>query len=551
MELKPISRSQTTALFRQYLQYIGWKILLLCAFFLFLLPYLSFVLSLLFSDSTQIQTQSLLVIPRYLFNTILLLLVVIPISVLLASSVAWLCSMYRCTARKIIIVLQICPLFIPSFVSGISWKEGLGIRGMIHQFLSPIVPLGEVPNFVILCTVLIFKVYPYIFLILYSLFSSTAQALIDTARSFNTNKKSLFVHIGLAQARISIIGISIFIIMELLNEYWIYQYFGYHIISSGILRIWQLYGNLELAKILVLAIILLSYYLIRLRKKTETQTESYNTLQGKPVSALPLRTRHAVPAIALCLLPPLLGFVLPLVQQILWATKSIAQKQIPSDILTSLFHSFTLLFSSLSVIIVAAVLICYASRIWKHPLTITIISVLSLGYSIPNSTVGILFLSAIDFLDSLFPSLSLFSVLINRSLLALIAASVFRYLPLALIIIASGFYHQNACYEEASRSLGKGPFRTLFSICIPENYSYIVSAFLVCSVDILMDIPMTLVLHPFNFKTLALDIYFLVQDEFLYQSSVVSLVLIAFVTILIFPIYTTIIRKGPRPSFKH
>lgn len=481
------------------------------------------------------------VLPRYIRNTLLIVVVVEIFVVILGSSIAWVTAIFDFPFRKVLIFLQILPLLMPAYISAITWKDALSPHGFMVQWFGDTV--ASVSPFVILSIVLICNMYPYVYLVTYILFSNMSQCLLDVARSVGSRKHSLFFRIGLPFAKASLLGTSLLVMMELLNAYWVYQYLGYDVITTGIVRVWRLYGNLSIAKILSAGVIVLVMLLVLVKNKV-TERQHKNPLRhGNYIVPKCISRKGRVAAIFWCSFPIVIGFIVPLIQLLVWAIPMLIHKQITYNVLPLIQNTLLICVVVIVIQIPLAIFYNYAVRLCRSIFFTRCFSLLSFGYAIPSVIVAILIIGVIRWADMLLPGISVFKIMVNGGIYAISLACVYRYIPIAITSIGSGFNVTNIKYEDAARSLGSGTLHTLFSVCIPINKRFIITACMLTIIDIIKEIPIVSVLHPFNFNTLALKMYYLVNDEQIGQSSVVALLLIFAGILIILPVYVGLIRR--------
>ena len=527
--------------------YIAWKLLLVSVAFLVLIPILIVFIDI---NDFDIQLFSFLrknVFPIYVRNTLWILLLVVSIVVCLGSGIAWLCAMYHFPIRRCIIFLQIFPLIVPSYIGAITWRNAFSYNGFMANIFGATTSIGKamasLPSFVILVFVLACNVYPFVFLVQYIFFTKMPQSLIDTATLMNKKHRNLFITLGIPLSFTSIISISILVVMELMNEQWTYQYLGYEIISTGILRILLFYQNISIAKIISLIVIICIIFLLLFKNYIEKKQHVFHTMKEMQIHATYLSTTKGIIVILFCIIPVILGFAIPVIQLFVWASPIITSSSIVTQAIPPLLNTLLLCVIVICIQIPLSILLSYASRLTKQNLYKASFSLISIGYAVPSVIIVILILNIIHWIDALFPTISVFSSFVSGGIYALVLTCVYRYIPIALAPINVGFHNANVKYEEASRSMGISPIKTLFKICLSINKGFIFTATMLTIIEMIKDIPIASILRPYNFITLAIKIRNLINNEQLSEASVVALVLVGLGIIVSVPVYGGLIKQ--------
>ncbi len=527
--------------------YVVWKLLLFSVACLVLIPVL-----VVFIDTRDfdIQLFSFLrkqVFPRYFRNTLFILVLVLSSVIFLGSVIAWLCAMYRFPARTCIIFLQVFPLLVPSYIGAITWRNAFSYDGFMTHVFGATTLLGKtmasLPSFVVLIFVLACNVYPFIFLVQYIFFTKFPQSLIDSAKIMNKKRSNLFITLGIPLSFTSIMSVSLLVAMELINEQWTYQYLGYEIISTGIVRVLLFYQNMSIAKILSLIVVVCMIFLLLCKNYIEKKQHAFHTMKAMQVRVTQLPVTTGIFVMVCCLVPVMLGFVIPVIQLFVWAAPVLFSPFIIAKVVPPLLNTVLLCILVVCIQIPLSVLLSYASRLTRKGIYKTSFSLISIGYAVPSVVIVILILSIIHWIDTLFPSVAVFTLFVSRGIYALVFACVYRYIPIALAPINVGFHTANVRYEEASRSMGISPIKTLWKICLPINKGFIFTATMLTIIEMIKDIPIANILRPYNFETLAIKVYNLVNNEQLAEASVVALVLVGLGIIVSLPVYGGLMKQ--------
>lgn len=482
------------------------------------------------------------VVVSYFLHTVVLVLSVEVGAMLLGCVIAWLCAMYKFPLRRVIIYMQILPLLVPTYVSGVVWKQALSPHGFMVKLFG--IQVHLLPNMMLLIGILIFNLYPYVFFVSYILFINMPQSIMDTARGLNRKHRTLLWWVGLPFVKTGLMGAGLLVLMDILNGYWLYPYFGVETMTTGIIRIWRLYGSFGVARALTAIMVVFVVLVAICKHKFEKNERNHLSFRGLRVISRKVDGIYGYGMMLICIFPIIFSFLIPLIQLSVWTSLAVMNDKVSWDVLIYLRNSLLIAFLVIGIQIPVVVLLSYAVRLCRGIFFKRCFSFLSLGYAIPSALVALVFIAVFKKIQSLFPSLPVFTVLINGSIIAMLLAYTFRYLPIALVSINNGFHKANIRYEQMARSLGSSVWRTLIKICVPLNKRYIITATMITIIDIIRDMPISNLLHPINFTTLAFKMSVLVDHNEILSASVMALLLVLAGVCLTLPIYVGLIKGG-------
>jgi iron(III) transport system permease protein len=319
--------------------------------------------------------------------------------------------------------------------------------------------------------------------------------------------------------------------METLADFGAVSYFGVNSFTAGIFRTW--YGLDSVEGAAQLALILLSFVvvLLALEKSSRKRAAYHGKKTTKPAQPKYLSGKKQALAIALVCTPLLLGFVIPCAQLIYWAISNI--EQLASAEFWQLVAN-TLLLASItaSVALFLALLVAYSHRLNQSRFTSISKGIVGLGYAIPGLVIAVGVLIPLAYFDNtvdgwLRSNFNYSSgLLISGTIAALIIAYLVRFLAVALKSVDAGLGSIHPNMDQAARSLGLSPFSVLKKIHLPVMKGSIITGLLIVFVDVMKELPATLVLRPFNFNTLAVRAYELASDERLADAALPSIAIV-------------------------
>ncbi len=473
-------------------------------------------------------------VPAYVSNTLILMAGVAVLTFLFGVSTAWLVTVYRFPGCRIMSWALILPIAIPAYISGFTWAGILDYTSPVYVFLRNTfgIDTGAYLFFNILSlpgTIIILSLalYPYVFLITRAFFLKQSASMLEASASLGRSPNSTFFTIVLPLARPAIVaGISL-ALMEVLNEYGLVRYFGVDTFTTGIFTAWFAFGNVGAAirlsvylMVFVLALIMLERFQ-RGNMRFDMSGSHY-----RPLSKKQLKGWRAGIALAICLLPWLPGFLLPGLMLIYWSLKT-AIYVIDTRFLSLLGNSFLLAAVASVTVSIIALSVAFSVRSYPTRFSRILARISTLGYALPGAVVAIGILITFLWIDQRFNTWFPYAkIMITGTWMALVYAYTVRFMAVGYNSIESGMAGLSPSLDEASRSLGKSGFSTLTSILLPLLKAPVLSAMLLVFIDVLKELPLTLILRPFNFDTLAIRAFEYASDERIAEAAPAALLVV-------------------------
>lgn len=479
------------------------------------------------------------VLAEYIGNSLLLALGVGCLSLPLGIIPAWLVTMYRFPGSRQLEWALLLPLAMPAYIIAYTYTGMLDVAGPLQSWLRAefswqygdywFPDIRSLPGAVLMLSLVL---YPYIYLLARAAFLEQSASVVEVARTLGVRPAAAFFKVVLPLARPAIIvGLSL-VLMETLADYGTVQYFGIATFTTGIFKTWFGLGSSIAAAQLSALLMLFVLFLIILEQHSRRQSRYYDTstrygrLEQKHLHGL-----RGLPALAVCALPVLFGFIIPSVQLLLWGIQTWR---------TSLDAGFfTLIANSIELALVTAVLaaalalaISYARRQQPGIMTNLFNRLLGMGYAIPGAVIAVGVLVPFTWLDRhLGQWFGLLSdtepgLLLSGTIAILVFAYLVRFLALSLNTVDAGLAKIKPSMDEAGRSLGFSGFRLLRRVHIPILRGSLLTAVLLVFVDVLKELPATLILRPFNFNTLAVRTFELANEERLADAAFPALAIV-------------------------
>jgi len=476
------------------------------------------------------------VLSNYLINSIALMLGVGLGVILIGVPTAWLTARCDFPGRQLFTWGLLLPLAMPAYIIAYTYTGMLDFAGPIQTLLRELTgwEYGDYWFFNIrslggAMLMLMLVLYPYVYLLARTAFLEQSPSIMEASQTLGYSGKRAFLTLHLPMARPAIVAGLTLALMETLADYGTVQYFGVSTFTTGIFR--TFYGFGDTAAAAQLAAVLLGFVaLLIFLERHSRQQARYHSLKGKPAKRIALKGRQAGLAVLVCLLPLLIGFIIPAGQLLYW---SLSEAVIADNFLNLAWNSLYLAFLAASIAVILALLLSYAKRIYNRKKSVSMaVSLAGLGYALPGTIIAIGVIIPLAWFDN---RLIIFfekqfdieiGLLFSGTLVALLFAYTVRFLAVSLGSIESGLEQVKPNLDNAARLMGYRPLQVLKEIHLPLLKGSILTAFLIVFVDVLKELPATLILRPFNFDTLAVKAYELASDERLIDAAPASLLIV-------------------------
>lgn len=507
---------------------------------LFLVPVASVLFSLTQSGSGTWSHLAATVLPRYLYNTAILV-VGVGIGVpAIGTGTAWLVTMCRFPGSRLFEWALILPLAVPAYVMAYAYTDFLQPAGPVQSLLRDVTGLAyqdywfpDVRSLGGAVAMLVLVLYPYAYMLSRAAFLDQSVCALDVSRTLGCGPWATFFRVALPLARPAIIAGTALALMETLADFGTVSFFGVPNFTTGIVRAWIAFGDRtaagQLASILLIFVfmVLLLEARSRGRARFHHATNRYQQLPGQA-----LRGGAAVGAFLACFLPLLLGFLLP-AGVLLSMALSGGDQMFGKRYLELVANSVTLAAVTAVLAVVLAALMAYGKRLQGGLVVQLANRLAAMGYAIPGTIIAVGVLVPFAALDNALDAWlrAQFGVssglLLTGSIAALVFAYLVRFLAVSLNTIESGLGKIRPSMDDAARALGARPLGTLVRVHAPMMWPSLLTAGLVVFVDVMKELPATLVMRPFNFDTLAVQAHNFAADERLTQAATPALTIVA------------------------
>ncbi len=496
------------------------------------------------------------VLPEYVRNSLSLMLGVGVGALCLGVVPAWLVSTCQFPGRRLFQWALLLPLAMPAYIVAYTYVGMLDFSGPLQSNLRMSFGWGygdywfpEIRSLPGAIAVLSLVLYPYVYLLSRAAFLEQSLCALEVSRTLGCGPWTSFARVALPLARPAIVaGVSL-ALMEALADYGTVQYFGVATFTTGIFRTWFGLGETaaaaQLAGMLLLFIgsVLWLERWSRRRARYYHTTGRYRTLPGHRLS----RARAAA-VILVCAFPVTFGFIVPATQLGVWAFRSGAQT-IDRVFWGLVTNSFLLAAGTALLALFVALLLSYGARL--QPRLRAPRQLVGLGYAVPGTVIAIGVIVPFAFfdhaVDAALQNLTGWSsgLILSGTLAALLFAYLVRFLAMSLNAIDAGLARIGEHIDEAGRSLGTDVVHLLGRIHIPMMRGSVLTAVMLVFVEVLKELPATLILRPFNFNTLAVRTYELANEERLMDAAPAALTIVLVGLLPVIVISRSIARSRP------
>lgn len=476
------------------------------------------------------------VLADYALNSLFLVLGTSIFTLLLGISSAWMVSRFQFTGKRMVEWMLILPLTIPSYITAYAYAGIFDYGGPLSQFLTFLGIRGikiDILNLTGLIFILSISLYPYVYVASRSVFLYQSARLIEASNILRAGAYKTFFKVVLPMARPAIFGGLLLVIMEVLNDYGAAKYYGVNTLTTGIFRAWFSLGELNTAVFLSLILLLMVLLFVGL-ERWQRGNRSYRMASKSDIRLPSIKPKKSQKGLVYLIIsiPILLGFILPVLQLLSWLVLTL-HKTASTTYITIALQSVGIAIVSAILTIFFGLLAIYLPKWNRLKLLKGSTNFTTLGYAIPGAVLAIGVMIPTLGIDrwiqqlnkNLWENSTIF--LINGTVIGLVYAYIIRFLAVGFKPLQASQLKIGNSLAESSKILGKSTLKTFFKIDLPLLKTGILSAILLVFVDIMKELPLTLILKPYDVNTLAVKAYEYASDELIMESALPSLTIIA------------------------
>ena len=507
---------------------------------LFCLPFLALFIQLLTPEIDLWKHLLETVLTTYLNQSLLMMMGVGLGALTLGVSTAWLVASHDFPGQRLFSWLLILPMAMPAYIVAYAYTWFLDVSGPMQSTLRNLTgwQFGDYmfPNIRSIggaILVLSLVLYPYIYLLSRAAFQHQSKRLLEAHQLTGGSTWSYFSRVALPIARPAVFGGLALVLMETLADYGTVDYFGVNTLTTGILKAWfgmgTLAGAAQIASILLVFVIIIM--MIEKYLRGSSQYDAANNAQPN-INRIPLNGIRKWSATLWCSLVVFLGFILPMTLLFFMLAESNSNMWF-SEFIQLTINSVGLATITAVLTIIFAISLMYSKRNNKSTRINLAITAMCMGYAVPGLVIAVAVTIAFGWLDASYQWLitstsdNSTTLIFSGGFLALITAYIIRFLAVAVQPIDAAYHGIKPHLDEASVLTGKSNLQTFKQIHLPLLKSGLLTAMLLVFVDLLKELPATLVMRPFNFNTLAVKTYELASDERLADAALPALCIVA------------------------
>ena len=479
-------------------------------------------------------------LPNQVANTLLLMLGVGLGCVAGGVTAAWLVTMCRFPGSRALEWALLLPMAMPAYIMAYAYTDLLQFAGPLQTALRELMGwqrgdywFPDIHSLGGAIAILTLALYPYVYLLARAAFLEQSVCAIEVARTLGHGPWATFFRVALPLARPAIAAGAALALMEAAADFGTVEYFAVDTFTTGIYRTWFGLGNKVAAAQLAAALMGFVLLVLVLERLNRGEARYHHTSRRwQRIVPASLTGGRAAAALTVCAAPLLFGFVLPSAALLNLSIEG-GDPLFGRRFLTYAANSFILAGLGAAVTVLAALVLAYAMRLHATPAIRIAARIAGLGYAIPGSVIAVGMLIPLATFDNIVDSwmratfgLST-GLLLSGTLVAILVAYMARFLALGLNAAESGLTRITPSMDEAARTLGASPAATLARVHAPILKGSVLTGAILVFVDVLKELPATLIIRPFNFDTLAIRVYHLSSDERLAQASTGALTIVA------------------------
>lgn len=476
------------------------------------------------------------VLDEYVLNSLALMLGVGVLTGAVGVSTAWLIAAYEFPLRKYLEWALLLPLALPTYIIAFTYGGLLDEMGPV-QLLTRVlfsIPLGQhmpfpeirsLPGVIIVMSLVL---YPYVYLICRAVIASQIQHLSDIAQVLGLSGPQRFFRVALPLVRPALVAGIGLAVMEALSDFGSVSFYGVQTFTTGIYRTWFNLG--DLASSARLSSLLMIFMLVLIGIERLSRRNIHVDVANQPIglSRTPLAGRWAALCSIFCMSPVILGFGIPVIQLVLWALQELSTLATP-EYWAMLGWTLSLGLGVAGLVVLLVTVMRFSQRILHSHTVEAFNRVASMGYAIPGSVLSVGILIPLTKADLWISSATQHwlgwsaGLVLSGSVIALAYSYVVRFMAVGYNTVDGAFARIPRQLDEAALCLGRKPWHILKQIHFPVIRGSLFAAAALVLIDILKELPATLILRPFNFDTLATRTYELATEEQLPAASIYAL----------------------------
>ncbi|MGB5324403.1 MAG: iron ABC transporter permease [Pseudomonadales bacterium] len=525
---------------------LHWHLLLLCIAAPALMTLGSVFASFWMGDADTMAHLREHVLPRALFNSLLLVLCVALLAGTLGVVLAWLTVACEFPLRRFFAWALFLPMAMPGYVMAFAFVGLFEHSGSVHNSLRAQWPgLDNWPNvfaFPSVVLVLSLVLYPYVYLLARSAFQTQAQRSLEVGQSLGLSPQQSFFRVALPMARPWIAGGVLLVAMETLADFGTVSVFNYDTMTTAVYKAWfslfSLPAALRIAAVLLVFVLLLvvfERYTRRMRRYADNRSAPAHIQRQR---LAPLRQSLAL---LLCTLVLLLAFILPAGQLLAWAIPKLSN-ELTTRFWSALLGTLTLAMLATSIVTSLALLLAFVGRMHPGPGVAVLVRLCTMGYALPGTVLAVGIFVPLAWLAQWLSANGVASGWLQGGLLVMMLGYSVRFMAVAFAPLETNLLRVTPSIDLAALSLGASGMQMLRRVHLPMMRSGLFTALVLVFVDVMKELPITLMTRPFGFNTLAVRIFEFTSEGMWERASLPAL---AIVVAGLLPVFLLVRSSNP------
>ena len=524
-----------------------WQIFLVVMALPTLLALLGVLSSFFHPDIESLSHLAQYVLPQTIKNTLFLVVGVGVVTTTLGVSLAWLTAVCDFPLRKFFVWALILPMAIPGYVMAFALVGLFEYTGPVQQFLRETFgsssAFPDIYSYGGVVMALSLALYPYTYLMVRNAFQTQGLRSLEVGQSLGLSVRESFWRICLPMARPWIVGGTLLVMMETLSDFGTVAIFNYDTLTSAIYKTWfglySLPAALQVASVLLIFVVVITLLERRSRASQRfSQTRSVKSVAGR----IRLSGVDRWLALLVCVLVFSLAFVMPVMRLLYWAVPNMNAD------LTTQFWGYVAGSTSLSLIAMLmiaglALLMAFTARTYNSPFAKIVVRISTMGYALPGTVLAVGLFVPVAAIDNALGAMGLSTPLLQGTMVVMLLAYSVRFMAVAFTPLESNLLRITPSIDAASRSLGVSGIKMLAKVHLPMVKGGLLTAMVLVFVDVMKELPITLMTRPFGFNTLAVRIFEL-SSEGLWERA--ALPALAIVLVGLIPAFILIRKSDAR-----
>ncbi|MBT6579905.1 MAG: iron ABC transporter permease [Cellvibrionales bacterium] len=524
-----------------------WQVFLVVMALPTLLALLGVLSSFLHPDIESLSHLAQYVLPQTIKNTIFLVVGVGVVTTALGVSLAWLTAVCDFPLRKFFVWALILPMAIPGYVMAFALVGLFEYTGPVQQFLRDTFgssnAFPDIYSYGGVVMALSLALYPYTYLMVRNAFQTQGLRSLEVGQSLGLSVRESFWRICLPMARPWIAGGTLLVMMETVSDFGTVAIFNYDTLTSAIYKTWfglySLPAALQVASVLLIFVVIITLLERRSRASQRfSQTRSSKSVAGR----IHLSGMFRWLALLACLLVFSLAFVMPVMRLLYWVVPNMDTE------LTTQFWAYVAGSTSLSLLAMLmiaglALLMAFSARTYNSPFAKIVVRISTMGYALPGTVLAVGLFVPVAAIDNALGAMGLSTPLLQGTMVVMLLAYSVRFMAVAFSPLESNLLRITPSIDAASRSLGVSGIKMLAKVHLPMVKGGLLTAMVLVFVDVMKELPITLMTRPFGFNTLAVRIFEL-SSEGLWERA--ALPALAIVLVGLIPAFILIRKSDAR-----